>query len=214
MFHRIACIIFLVAFFQPAKAVDKIIIVGLFKNKAIVQLDGKQRTLDAGKTSPEGVTLISANSKEAVLEINGIRKSYPLGTHIGSRFKGPTGQKTVSIAPDSQGMYWVNGSINDFQVRFVVDTGATVISMNRNDAKRIGLDYRMKGDKSVSSTASGLENVYLVKLKKVKVGDIELQDVTGAVHNSDYPKVILLGNSFLSRLDIKREGGLLQLQKK
>ncbi len=110
-------------------------------------------------------------------------------------------------------MYWVNGAINDFQVKFVVDTGATLISMNRHQARRIGLNYKMEGKKSVSSTASGLTRIYLVNLKKVKVGDIELNDVPGSVHDGDYPEFILLGNSFLSKVSLKREGAILQLQK-
>jgi len=214
MLKIITCTIFCILFSHAINAVDKIVVVGLFKGKAIVQLDGKQRVLIAGKPSPEGVILISANSEEAVLEIDGVRDRYTIGTHIGSSFKGPTGQKTVSIAPDSQGMYWVSGSINDFQVKFMVDTGATLISMNKHQAKRIGLDYKMKGVPSLSSTASGIAKIYLMKLKKVRIGDIELHDVKGAVHDSDFPQVILLGNSFLSKIDMIREGGLLQLQKK
>jgi len=214
MLKIITCTIFCILFSHDINAVDKIVVVGLFKGKAIVQLDGKQRVLIAGKPSPEGVILISANSEEAVLEVDGVRDRYTIGTHIGSSFKGPTGQKTVSIAPDSQGMYWVSGSINDFQVKFMIDTGATLISMNKHQAKRIGLDYKMKGVQSLSSTASGIAKIYLVKLKKVKIGDIELHDVKGAVHDSDFPQVILLGNSFLSKVDMLREGALLQLQKK
>jgi len=214
MLKKITCTIFCIIFSHAINAVDKIVIVGLFKGRAIVQLDGKQRVLVAGKPSPEGVILISANSEIAVLEVDGVRDSYTIGTHIGSSFKGPTGQKTVSIAPDSQGMYWVSGSINDFQVKFMVDTGATLISMNKHQARRIGLDYKMKGEQSFSSTASGIAKIYLVKLKKVQIGDIELHDVKGAVHDGDFPQVILLGNSFLSKVDMLREGGLLQLQKK
>lgn len=214
MYKKITCSIFLLIFIHTCYAIDKIIVIGLFKDKAIITLDGKQRLLTSGETSPEGVTLISANSNEAVLEINGVRNHYTIGTHIGSRFRGPTGQKTVSIAADSQGMYWVNGSINDFQVKFIIDTGATLISLNKHQARRIGLDYKMDGKESLTSTASGLDKVYLMKLKKVTVGDIELHDITAAVHDSNFPEAVLLGNSFLSRIDMKREGGLMQLQKK
>ncbi|MBM2830457.1 MAG: aspartyl protease [Gammaproteobacteria bacterium] len=195
-------------------AVEKIVIVGLFKDKAIVELDGKQRILIAGKTSPEGVTLISADSKEAVLEIDGEQKTYTLGTHIGSSFNAASEGTIVTIAPDENGHYFVNGSINGFQVNFVVDTGATLIAMNRNQAKRLGLNYKLDGEEGRSHTAAGIAKIYLVKLKKVKVGDIELRDIEGAVHDSDFPEIILLGNSFLSKVDMNREGRILQLQKK
>ena len=197
---------------ESVMAVEKINVLGLFKDKAIVKIDGKQRVLMAGKASPEGVLLVSANSREAILEINGTRKAYTLGSHIGSKFKKASGGITSTIAPDSNGMYWVSGSINGFQISFIVDTGATLISMNKHDAKRIGLNYKLEGRVSSANTASGVSKIYIMKLDRVKVGDIEVRDVEGAIHDSDFPKVALLGNTFLNRVNMKREGQLLQLQ--
>ena len=193
-------------------AVDEINIVGLFKDRAVVELDGIRRILVPGKPSPEGIVLISANSREAVIEINGKKNTYTLGQRISNRFSAPTGQKTVTIAPDSAGMYVVSGSINDFQVDFVIDTGATYISMNKHQARRMGLDYKMTGKKGVTSTASGLDKIYIVKLAKVRVGDIVINDVQGAIHDGDFPQYILLGNSFLGRISMKRDGRLLKLE--
>ncbi|MEE9552106.1 MAG: retropepsin-like aspartic protease [Gammaproteobacteria bacterium] len=214
MLKTLTILILLLAIAPDSHAVEKIVVVGLFKDKAIVTLDGKQRVLEVGKTSPEGVTLISANSREAILEIDGEQKTYSLGSHIGSRFKKSSAQSSVTIAPDRGGMYHVNGSINGFLVNFVVDTGATLISMNKLHAKRIGLNYKIEGKEGLSSTAAGIVKIYLVNLKKVKVGDIELRDVKGSVHDDYFPDVILLGNSFLSRIDMVREGRVLQLHKK
>ncbi|OGT67011.1 MAG: hypothetical protein A2993_02965 [Gammaproteobacteria bacterium RIFCSPLOWO2_01_FULL_47_190] len=198
----------------PCMAVEKITVVGLFKDKAIVHIDGKQRILTIGKTSPEGVKLISANSREAVIEIDGNQETYTLGTHISGEFTAPASGTTVTIAPDSTGMYEVNGSINGFLVKFVVDTGATLISMNKHHANRIGLNYKMEGEESLSETASGYAKTYLVKLKEVRVGDIVLNDVQGAVHDAEFPSVILLGNSFLGRVNMMREDKILQLKKR
>lgn len=195
-------------------AVEKITISGLFKNKAIVTIDGKQRLLKVGEPSPEGVLLISANAKEAVIEIDGEQKTYTLGQHIGSSFKKPTGRNTVSIAPDRGGMYEVNGSINGFQVKFLVDTGATSISMNKHHARRIGIDYKFEGKEGLSETASGLDKIYIVNLKTVMVGGIKLHDVQAAVHDGDFPRIILLGNTFLGRVKMIREGQMLMLEEK
>ncbi|OGT30488.1 MAG: hypothetical protein A2W28_07590 [Gammaproteobacteria bacterium RBG_16_51_14] len=211
---NILLVILLAVFIRPVFAIEEIVIVGLFKDKAIVDLDGKRRILAAGQTSPEGATLISANSKEAVIEIDGEVKTYTLGTHISSSYTKASSGKKVIIAPDANGMYRVNGSINDFQVDFVVDTGATLVSMNKHQAKRIGLDYKLQGKEGVANTASGEDKVYLLILKKVKVGDIEMRDVAAAVHDGDHPDVILLGNAFLSRVDMSREGRVLELEKK
>lgn len=199
----------------PCMAIGKITVVGLFTEKAVIEIDGKQRLLKTGETSPEGVKLISANSREAVLEIDGKQDTYTLGTHIGisTDFSAPPEGTTVTIAPDATGMYEVNGSINGFQVEFVVDTGATLISMNSEHAKRIGINYKMDGVESVTETASGYAKSYLVKLDKVRVGDIELHDVPGSVQEGEFPTVILLGNSFLSKVNLTRDGRILQLKR-
>jgi aspartyl protease family protein len=195
-------------------AVDKISVNGLFSGKAIVTIDGKQRVLKLGKPSPEGVLLISANSREAVIEIDGEQNTYTLGQHISSSFKKPDAGETVAIAPDRGGMYRVNGSINEFQVKFLVDTGATLVSMNGRQAKRLGINYKMDGQESLSETASGLSKIYIVNLKTVMVGGIKIHDVKAAVHDGDFPKIILLGNTFLGRVKMIREGQMLKLEEK
>ena len=84
--------------------------------------------------------------------------------------------------------------------------------MNKHQAKRIGLNYKLEGIESMSNTASGLSKIYIMNLAKVNVGDLEVRNVMGAVPDSDFPQVILLGNTFLNRVNMKREGKLLQLQ--
>ncbi len=212
-FVKYGLLIFLILININSLAVERVSVIGLFKDKAVISIDGKQRVLKKGKRSPEGVLLISADSEFAVLEINGERKKMKLGTKISNQFKKANKEATLTVAPNSRGMYFVNGSINGFQVEMLVDTGATLVSMNRNVAKRVGINYKLEGKKSFSQTASGVSEVYIVKLKKVKVGDLELRDVTGSVHDSDFPAIILLGNSFLSKFDMQREGRVLKIQK-
>ncbi len=92
----------------PAWAVDSIRVVGLFSGTAVLDLDGRQRLLRAGQTSPEGVKLISANAQEAVLEVNGRRATYALGSHISSKYNDAAGRQiAVRIWPDARGMYTV-----------------------------------------------------------------------------------------------------------
>ncbi len=211
---RLSLILALMPVCQSARAIEKIIINGLFQDKAIVTLDGKQRVLTKGIPSPEGVLLIQANSKQAIIEIDGEQETYVLGTHIGNKFKKPTSGKKLILTPDSGGMYNISGSINGSHVSFVVDTGATLVSMNSNVAKKLGIDYKHTGEESFSYTASGKDIVYVVNLGKVKVGDIELRNVKGAVHQGDFPLITLLGMSFLGKLDMKREGRIMELHKK
>jgi aspartyl protease family protein len=212
MYKSLVALLLFLFCMDTVLAVENINILALFKNKVIIKIDGKQHVLSAGKTSPEGVTLISANSRQAILEIDGKQDVYTLGSHIGGKFRKAEGARVSTIAPDEQGMYWANGSINGFQVNFVVDTGATLISMNKHQAKRIGLKYKLEGKEAISNTASGLSKIYRINLDRVRVGDIEIDNVEGAVHDSDFPEVILLGNTFLNRVNMKREGKILQLQ--
>ena len=199
---------------QPA-ALEQITVNGLFQDKAIVTIDGRQRVLKKGKKSPEGALLIEANSKRAIIEIDGERKEYRMGSsRIGGNFKKSASGEKITLLPDASGGYSVTGSINGSAVSFIVDTGATLVSMNSNVARRLGIDFKLIGRESVSLTASGTSKIYIVNLRKVRVGAIELQNVQGAVHDGDFPLVTLLGMSFLGELNMKREGRLLELEKK
>lgn len=192
-------------------AADSIQVRGLFRDTAIVSINGKQKVLKKGRPTAEGIELIRANSRTAVIRINGKEKELTLGSHIDATYQENNDERKTVIGPDSRGMYFVNGSINGFQVKFLVDTGATLISMNRNEAKRMGINYKTEGVEGRSQTASGISKIYLLPLDKVRVGDIELRDVQASVHDSDHPAMILLGNSFLSQVDIERKGKLLTL---
>ena len=116
--NRISCLILLLFHFPSLGfAAPKFMVVGLFKDKAILDINGKQRLLAVGHQAPEGIILISANSKEAVIEFEGKRGTYALGNRIGSRFASATAGATVQISPNHMGMYNVGGAINGFALR-------------------------------------------------------------------------------------------------
>lgn len=196
----------------PSQAVD-IVVVALFKNKVVANIDGNRRVLTIGEISPEGAKLISSNSDEAIIELNGARESYGLGAHIGTTFT-PAQSREVQIFADSSGMYTVTGSINGHLTNFLVDTGATHIAMNADHAQRLGIDFRYTGVKHTVETASGVELAYGITLKSVKVGEIELRDVQASVLDGKHPSDVLLGMSFLGRLDMQRSGQALTLRRK
>jgi aspartyl protease family protein len=200
---------------NTAHAVSKINVIGLFKDKAIVEIDGQRRVLSTGNTSPEGVHLLSANSKEAIMAIDGVQRAYTLGSRIGNGFAPPASSSvSVRIWPNAAGMYFVNGNINQFPVKLLVDTGATLVAMNEREAKRLGLPYKLQGVIGQASTASGTTKAYYIRLSKVRVGEIELNDVEAAVLPGAFPTEVLLGNSFLSRLNMVRTGQVMELQSK
>jgi aspartyl protease family protein len=195
--------------------VDSVQVLGLFKDRAVVVVGERQRVLRTGETSPEGVKLLSANAREAVLEVDGRRGTYPLGSRISTQFataeqRGPS----VRVWPAEDGTYTVAGSINGLPVTFLVDTGASKVAMNANEAKRLGIDYRVVGKPSMAATASGVVRTFEVVLDRVKVGEIELRGVEAGVIDGPHPQEVLLGMTFLERLDMNRTGKALELRKR
>ena len=203
---------------QISLAIENITINGLFKDKVIVTIDGKQQILKKNKLTPEGVKLIKSNSKEATIEIDGISKVFTLDEKIGNTFKTTSDdekpysfKKSVTIKGDTMGMYKTSGQINGKTVEFLVDTGATLVSMSSGLAEQLKIKYE-KGKKVQMMTAKGPSIAYVVELNKVKVGDIELYNITGSV-SDDMTGRALLGMSFLGKLDMKRKGKYLVLEK-
>ena len=190
----------------------EIVVLGLFKNKALVKIDGKQRVLKKGKTSPEGVTLIYSDSDVATLDVNGKQSEFKLGHHVGTNFK----QKRLAEAKilPVNGMYSTTGFINGHPVRFLVDTGASSIAMNVHQARSLGINFRYIGKRGSASTANGVVPIYQIVLDKVKVGEIELTNVAAGVLEGDSPRQVLLGNSFLNRVEMQRQGQVMLLKKK
>jgi len=189
-----------------------VVVVGLFKNQAVVEINHQQRLLRVGKTSPEGVKLIAANSKKAVLEIAGIKRTYQLGEHISSSYSSTTAQAEVNLWP-TNGMYLTTGIVNGYTVDFVVDTGASAIALNAETASRVGLDY-LESPKIQIKTASGTEIGYDVTLATVQLGDITLHDVRAMVIDGKEPQRALLGMTFLDQVEMNRSDQKLNLKQK
>lgn len=196
-----------------AVAAPDVRVVGLFKERAVLTIDGRQRMLRIGQSSPEGVRLISADSESAVLEIDGRQIRTSLDGRV-SASKKTRSRSEVQIRRDQTGMYSTVGSINGLPVNFLVDTGATQIAMNAAHARRLGIDYRVVGKPTAVTTASRVERAWSVVLDTVKVGDIELRNIDGVVLEGGQPDTILLGMSFLGQLQISNEGQLMTLRQK
>ena len=197
-------------------AIDNIVINGLFKDKVVVTIDGKQRILKKNKLTADGLRLIKANSKEATIEINGTSKIFTLDEKIVSTFSEGkhtplTTIKKVKIKADNSGQYVKQGKINGKLVEFLVDTGATYVSINSNLAKQLRIKYE-DGKQLIMETAMGQDTAYEVTLKSVKIGDIELRNVTGIVSDK-MTDTVLLGMSFLGKLKVKSEGMTMILEK-
>lgn len=187
-------------------------VMGLFKDRAVLVIDGRQRLLLAGQTSPEGVTLVSADSEQAVLDIEGERSVRALGARISSNYAPAAAPRAVQLLPDAGNMYTASGAINGFAVRFVLDTGASAVVLNGIEAKRIGIDFKRRGVSGTADTPTGPTPTYGVMLDRVRIGDIELRNVEALVIAGAFPRDTLLGMSFVGRLELNQRGRVLELR--
>jgi aspartyl protease family protein len=194
----------------PAAATD-LNVVGLFGNKAVVSINGNApRTLNVGQRSPEGVVLVAVERDAATFEIDGERRTLRMGQPYVAR--APSAASAVTLKADARGMFWTEGQVNGGNVRFLVDTGATTITLSAGDARRLGIDY-LKGPRGLVQTAAGMTVSYKVTLDSVRVGNIAINQVDALVIEAG-PPFVLLGMSFLKRTEIRHEGETMVLIKR
>jgi len=189
-------------------------VVGLFPGAAVLNVDGQRKLVRVGQTGPGGVEVVSADSRGAVLRVGGVERSYGLSReYSGAGYAAP--EKTqLSVAKGVGGHYWIAGSINSQPVQFLVDTGATSVAINENQARRLGIDYRAAGQPLLVNTASGTAKAWRVRLSSVKVGAIDVLGVEAVVLEGESPSEALLGMSFLGRVSWREDQGVLRLESK
>jgi aspartyl protease family protein len=183
---------------------------GSFGRSALLVIDGKPRTLAVG-AAVDGVRLVSVTGNDAVVEVQGKRVTVRLGdaqVNLGGK-SSPGGGKEIVIAAQTGGHFYAPGTINGKAVRFVVDTGATMVSMDQYEADRLGLDWK-NGRRGMSRTANGDAPYFMIKLPSVRIGDVEVYNVDAIVSPAPMP-FILLGNSFLTRFQMKRDNDVMTL---
>ncbi|MEM8769221.1 MAG: TIGR02281 family clan AA aspartic protease [Pseudomonadota bacterium] len=197
---------------SPALATVPIEIVGLFKNTAVIRTGSGEKMLRVGETTRQGVTLISANAREAVVSFQGEQHRLGLSRQaVGNYTEAEVNQ--ISIPADNLGQYRIRGAINDRYVDFLVDTGASVVALSSADAQALGIDF-LRGERGTVQTAQGTAESYFLNLDKVTVAGITAYNVQAAVITGRYPVDILLGMSFLKQVSIQESGGVMTLVQK
>lgn len=208
--HCIASIALGLLVSTGAMALD-VKVVGLFPNKAVVQIEGGAlKTLSVGEKTRD-IVLVSVERDGATFDIQGRRVALALG-HARSQTS-PTAADSAIVTADGLGHFVADGQVNGIPIRFAVDTGATFISLPAREASRLGLDYR-SGQKVVMETANGDVSAYRVKLDTVRVGDVAVHNVDAVVTEGNSLPVALLGMSFLNRMSIRHEGAIMTLTKR
>ena len=204
----------LLACICAAVSAQQVTLSGVMGSKALLVIDGgAPKAVGPGETYKE-VKLISVNGDQAVLEIKGQRHTQRVGdapTSVGASTRSSEG-KTIVLQAVSGGHFVTPGRINNEAVQFLVDTGATMVAMGQQDAERIRLNYR-QGELFRANTANGTVTGWRVKLNSIMIGDVTIYDVEAAVIPGSMPH-ILLGNSYLSRFQMRRENEQMTLVKR
>lgn len=207
-------LVWLVLAASPHAWAQAVQLAGLSSGKALLVINGEApRFLNPGQTV-NGVRLLSLGTDSAEVDVSGERRTLRLGqAPIGmSQTSAPAASNRVVLEAGPGGHFVTAGQINGGHVQFMVDTGATVVSLGRADAERIGLKPG-DGKPVQMNTANGAVLGYQVRLNSVKVGDATLYDVPAVVMPMPMPYV-LLGNSFLSRFQLRRDNTQLILEKR
>jgi len=197
---------------KPAR---QIVLQGILGSKVLLLVDGQRQMMSVKDAMKQGVRVLRIAEERVDVEVDGKRRRLRLGDSysVTGQYKARKSIEVI-IAKNNTGMYSTVGSINGLPVSFLVDTGATSVAMSAPHAKRLAIDFRVTGEPTFVGTASGVSEAYRVTLDKVTVGDITQHNVRAVVIDGNYPTQVLLGMSFLGKLEIQRDGNIMRLKKK
>lgn len=184
---------------------------GLMGSKAMLIVNGGEPQAVAIGQSMSGVKLVAIQGDQAIVEIGGKKRPLKIGQHAIGASTGDGSGKTILTA-DGQGHFYTTGTVNGTSLRFIVDTGATSVTLGASDARRLGLDFN-KGQKGMTQTANGQVIVSRLALDTVSIGDITLHNVEAVILPTEM-SAALLGMSFLNRMDMQRDGSTMTLKRR
>jgi len=205
---KVTLLVFLVCMVIASNvyAAPKIKYRDMLSGKALLSVNGRLVKLTPGQTSKYGVKLLSANSESIVVLVDGKRYRYERNSSQGTILA----DEVILMRNPGNSGYWARGRINDKEVTFMIDTGASYVVMNKDQA--MALEIKLGNKEIRTNTASKTETAYLVTLDTISVGEIELQNITAIITKHKYPLYPLLGMSFLRHVDIKKENEQMTLK--
>ena len=195
-------------------AAQSVALQGMMGNRALLIINGAApRSVAPGETYL-GVKVLTTLGDQALVEIEGRKHTLRVGdapASVGGGGSGARGNRIVLTA-GTGGHFLTQGAINGRAVQFMVDTGATGVALSVADAERIGLQYK-NGQPVRISTANGVTQGWLLRLDSIRIGDVEVHGVEAAVSPASMPYV-LLGNSYLTRFQMRRDNDQLVLERR
>ncbi|MFQ5773124.1 MAG: TIGR02281 family clan AA aspartic protease [Kiloniellaceae bacterium] len=126
--------------------------------------------------------------------------------------RAPDGNYELVVPAGPFGHFVLDATVNGVDVRFLVDTGASTVTLTQEDARRIGIRPDLLDYSARFRTANGEILAAPVTLREVQIDDLALQDVESTVTRAPL-NISLLGMSFLTRLagyEVRDEGLVLR----
>ncbi|MEK8085584.1 retropepsin-like aspartic protease [Aquabacterium sp. A3] len=211
---RVTCLLTALVLGAGAQAAS-VAMTGHMGGKALLVINGGAPKALAAGQSHQGVKVVSVQSDQTVIEVDGQRDTITLGgvpTIIMGQGGGGGGAREIVLMAGTGGHYFAQGAINGRSVRFVVDTGATSVAMGAEEARRLGIKFE-NGTPIQMGTANGVVRAYRVNLRSVRIQNVEVFDVEASVVPMAMP-VVLLGNSFLGRFQMNQTNETLRLTRR
>lgn len=113
---------------------------------------------------------------------------------------GRRGPATLAVAADYRGHYLVHPTIDNYRIKMLVDTGASLVALTADDARALGIRPDRHARRMMLSTANGTVTATLTVLREIRLGDIVVRNVDAVVMPPGALSTSLLGNSFLGKL--------------
>ena len=110
-----------------------------------------------------------------------------------------TGDGGLRVRAHSDGHFYVKALADGREIRFLVDTGASVVALSPADADSLGLDRTRLNYSRRLHTAGGMVRAAPVLIRTLELGDIRLANVRALVNEEPMP-FSLLGVNALERL--------------
>jgi aspartyl protease family protein len=161
------------------------------------------RVLRPGDVTPEGVKLREISGGTAVFDVGGRAIALSIGQS--------TLAETLLYA-DQRGHFVTQAFFNGVPLMAVIDTGASFVGLNAEQAQRLGIDFR-RGQRVIEQTANGPIASIMVILASVQVGDVMLANVPATVQEGGQLPFALIGMSFLKQVEMRRSGNTLTLSR-
>jgi len=128
------------------------------------------------------------------------QRTAPVTVAAASPETSPAGSRAAFIEREADGHYWTRADVQGTEVKFMVDTGASIVALTYRDAQRLGLQPEMLTFDSEIRTAGGITYGAPVTLNSIRIGRVLVNDVNAVVLRTDLEQS-LLGMTFLGELN-------------